>query len=48
MAHPWHNVTPGKNIPDVEVGEFQPPKMADPIIKDALHRESEQRRKGFK
>jgi inorganic pyrophosphatase len=32
----------------VEVDEIQPAKMAYPIIEDALHRYSQQRRKGFK
>jgi len=32
----------------VEVDEFQPAKMAYPIIEDALHRYSQQRRRGFK
>lgn len=32
----------------VEVDEIQPAKTAYPIIEDALHRYSEQRRKGFK
>ena len=32
----------------VEVDEIQPPTQAYPIILDALHRYSEQRRKGFK
>jgi len=31
----------------VEVDEIQPATMAYPIIEDALHRYSEQRRKGF-
>jgi inorganic pyrophosphatase len=32
----------------VEVDEIRPPAEAHPIILDALHRYSEQRRKGFK
>ena len=32
----------------VEVDEIRPPAEAYPIILDALHRYSEQRRKGFK
>ena len=32
----------------VEVDEIQPPDAAYPIIEDALHRYSQQRRKGFK
>jgi inorganic pyrophosphatase len=32
----------------VEVDEIRPPSEAYPIILDALHRYSEQRRKGFK
>ena len=32
----------------VEVDEIQPAKVAFPIIEDALHRYSQQRRKGFK
>ena len=32
----------------VEVDEIQPAKVAYPIIEDALHRYSKQRRKGFK
>lgn len=33
---------------EVEVDDFQPAKAAYPIIEDALHRYSQQRRKGFK
>jgi inorganic pyrophosphatase len=32
----------------VEVDEIEPAKAAYPIIEDALHRYSKQRRKGFK
>ena len=32
----------------VEVDQMQPAAMAYPIIEDALHRYSRQRRKGFK
>jgi inorganic pyrophosphatase len=32
----------------VEVEEIQPAKSAYPVIEDALHRYSDQRRKGFR
>jgi len=41
----FHFLLEGKAV---EVDEIRPPAEAYPIILDALHRYSEQRRKGFK